>query len=97
MPATLSSPRPCIGSAELPAGAVTRVAAPTGHYSPHHGNAAIFERLWLDPKYVALHRRKDAIKPFSTPPNSAERTAALKRFDRACARIQAYETKAGVR
>jgi len=68
-----------------------------GSAAPATGNAAIFEQLWLDPKYVALHRRKDAIKPFHTPPNSAERTAALKRFDRACARIQAYETKAGVR
>lgn len=70
---------------------------PNGSYGVRLGNnASVFDRLWLDPAYVALHRAKDAVKPFSTPPNSDARRAALAEFDAACEAINAYERKAGV-
>jgi hypothetical protein len=70
---------------------------PNGSYGIRLGNnASVFDRLWLDPAYVALHRAKDAVKPFNTPPNTPERTAALAAFDAACEAIEAYERAAGV-
>jgi hypothetical protein len=55
---------------------------------------AIFNALWRDPAYVALHKAKDAVKPFSTFPNTRERTEALARFDECCAAINEYEKNA---
>jgi hypothetical protein len=70
---------------------------PNGSYGARLGNnASVFDRLWLDPAYVALHRAKDAVRPFLTPPNTPERTAALARFDAACQAITDYERSAGV-
>lgn len=60
-------------------------------------NAAIFDHLWKTEAYVNLHRAKDRINPFSTPPGTPERVARLAEFDRACAEINEYERKAGVR
>lgn len=70
---------------------------PNGSYGIRLGNnASVFDRLWLDPAYVALHRAKDDVRPFSTRPNSPERTAALAAFDAACEAITEYERDAGV-
>lgn len=62
-----------------------------------NNNAAIFNRIWKEPTYLALHLAKDAIKPFSTEAGTEARREALARFDAACAAISDYETKAGIK
>lgn len=70
------------------------------HYPPLTSLQSIrvvFQRIWQEPAYVALHRAKDAIRPFDTEPHSEERRNRLQQFDTACAAINEYERKAGVK
>lgn len=59
-------------------------------------NAAIFDRIWKEEAYLNLHRAKDRINPFLTPPNTEERREALAKFDAMCEEINLYEKKAGI-